>query len=112
MTNLIRNSIEIYTEEKWSEFLGKLGPYPPSSSIFWQIINQARSQKKASSIPTLVVGDLVYESDEDKANLFASILGKTFTETGDDPTQNFDPKVYRYVEEFVSKSDYTDDEGF
>ena len=49
-----------------------------------------------------------YESDKDKANLFAKVLGETFTETG--ASTDFDSTVYSYVEDFVSKIDYSDDQ--
>ena len=107
LTSLIKKSIKEYTEWKWSLFLGKLGPHPPSSSIFWKIINRARCPQKTSSIPTLVLGDRVYKSDEEKANLFRSILGETFTDSG--PSTDFEKVIYNYVEEFISSFDYTDD---
>ena len=108
LTGLIKKAVKDYTEKRWSNFLGKLGSYPASSSIFWQIINRARTQKKSSAIPTLIVGDKKYESDEDKANLFAKVLGETFTESG--ASTDFDSIVYTYVEDFVSKIDYSDDQ--
>jgi hypothetical protein len=107
LTSLIKKSIKEYTEWKWSLFLGKLGPQPPSSSIFWKIINRARSPKRTSSIPNLVVGDRIYSSDEEKANLFRSILGETFTDSG--PSTDFESTIYNYVEEFVSNFDYSDE---
>jgi hypothetical protein len=107
LTGLMRFKIKEYTEKKWSLFLGSLGPYPASSSIFWNIINRARSQKYSSSIPTLRIGDSVFESDEEKANLFASILGKMFSE--DVNSTDFDNVIYSYVEDFVSKIDYSDE---
>jgi hypothetical protein len=69
LTSLIKKSIKEYTEWKWSLFLGKLGPHPPSSSLFWKIINRARSPKRTSSIPNLVVGDRVYTAKK-KSNFF------------------------------------------
>ena len=98
LTGLIKKAIKEYTERRWSNFLGKLGPYPASSSIFWQIINRARTQKKSSSIPTLLVDGRKYESDKDKANLFAKVLGETFTETG--ASTDFDSTVYSYFFDF------------
>jgi hypothetical protein len=86
--------------------MGKLGPHPPSSSLFWKIINRARSPKRTSSIPNLVVGDRVNSSDEEKAYLFRSILGETFTDSG--PSTDFESTIYNYVEEFVS-NDYSDE---
>ena len=90
-------------------FSGKLDPHPPSSCIFWKIIKifRARSPKKPSLIPKLVVDDRVYSSDEEKANLFRSILGETFTDSG--PSTDFESVIYNYVEEFVSGFDYSDD---
>jgi hypothetical protein len=107
LTSLIKKAIKEYTEEKWSIFLGKLGPYPASSSIFWKIINRARSPKKSSTIPDLIVGDRVYKTDEEKANLFALSLGETFTDGG--PSTDFDSIIYNYVEDFIKKIDYSDD---
>ena len=45
LTDLIKLNIKQYTEEKWKVFLDKLGPYPASTSVFWQIINRARASK-------------------------------------------------------------------
>jgi hypothetical protein len=53
------------------------------------------------------VGDRVYSSDEEKANLFRSILGETFTDSG--PSTDFESTIYNYVEEFVSNFDYSDE---
>ena len=99
LTSLIKKAIKEYTEVKWSIFLGKLGPYPASSSIFWKIINRARSPKKSSTIPDLIVGARVYKTDEEKANLFALSLGETFTDGG--PSTDFGSIIYNYVEDFI-----------
>ena len=53
------------------------------------------------------MGDRVYSSDEEKANLFRSILGETFTDSG--PSTDFESPIYNYVEEFVSNFDYSDE---
>ena len=108
LSGLIKKSINEYKEKRWSNFLGKLGPYPASSGKFWQIINRARTQKKSSTIPTLVVDGKVHSTDEDKANLFASVLCETFTENG--ASTDFDSTIYSYVEDFIAKFDYSDDQ--
>ena len=59
-------------------FLDKLRPYPASTVVFWQIINRARASNDSSSIPTLKMGDLIYETDGEKEELFASVLAETF----------------------------------
>ena len=87
-------------------FLNKLGPYPAASSVFWQIINRARSSKSSSSIPTLKVGDLVYETDQEKAPLFATVLTDTFTDAGS--SSDFDRTLHSPVEEPIAKFDYGD----
>ena len=97
-TNLIKSAIKVYTEEKWACFLGRLGPYPVSSSFFWRIINKARSPKKNSSIPNLLFDGKVLKSDEEKANLFRSVLGETFTESKN--SSDFDMQFHKYVECF------------
>ncbi|RNA00829.1 hypothetical protein BpHYR1_046421 [Brachionus plicatilis] len=66
-------------------------------------------EQKGTGIPKLIQDGRIYESDEDKANLFASILSKTFSESGSDFT-DFDTNCCNYVEEFVSKLDYSDDQ--
>ena len=109
LTRQIKVAIKKYTEDRWANFLGKLGPYPASSSIFWSIINRARTQKKGSGIPTLIQDGKIYETDKDKANLFASILSKTYSESGEECNE-FDKNCYNYVEDFVSKLDYSDDQ--
>jgi len=108
LTGLIKKSIKEYTERRWSNFLDKLGPYPASSGTFWRIINRARTQKKSSTIPTLIVDGRAYSTDEDKANLFADVLGETFTENG--ASTDFDSIIYSYVEDFVAKFDFSDDQ--
>ena len=98
-TNLIGRAIKAYTEEKCAKFLGKLGPHPSSSSSFWKIINRARSPKKNSNIPNLVVGTKDYKSDKEKAELIRASLGLTFTE--ESPSSNFDAIFYNYIMNFV-----------
>ena len=106
LTAMIRLNTKNYTEDQWKVFLNKLGPYPAASSVFWQIINRARSSKSSSSIPTLQVGDLVYEKYKEKAELFASVLTDTFTDAGS--SSDFDRNFHSYVEEFVAKFDYVE----
>ena len=98
----------LYTERRWSNFLGKLVRYPASCGTFWRIINRARTQKKSSTIPTLIVDGRVYSTDKDKENLFADVLSETFTENG--ASTGFDSIIYSYVEDFVSKIDFSDEQ--
>ena len=103
---LIKKSIKDHTELNWKNFLGKLGPYPPSTREFWNVINRARTQKKSGSIPSLVSEGREFKSDEEKANLFASILGETFTL--DSSSSDFDLNHYDFVHNFVENFDFSD----
>ena len=43
LTSVIKLNIIKHTREKWKVFLNKLCPYQASSSVFWKIINRAKS---------------------------------------------------------------------
>ena len=88
--------------------MGRLGPHSASSSQFWQVINKTRTQKNSSGIPTLVKGEREYESDKDKANLFASSLGETFS--AEPQSTDFCTAFYAEVEDYVANFDLSDSE--
>ena len=100
LTGLIKKAIKNYTEKKWELFLGKLGPYPVSSRVFWKIINQTRSQKSTSAIPNLSLNNLFYKTDSEKADLFSNILENTFKDSRD---PKFNASHYEFVKSQVSK---------
>ena len=52
--------------------------------------------------------DRAYSTDEDKSNLFADVLGETFTENW--ASNDFDSAIFSYVEDFVAKFDFSDDQ--
>ena len=84
----------------------ELGPHPASTREFWKTINKTRTQKKSGEIPTLKVDDKVYKTDEEKANLFGSILSETFAHDGS--STEFDIIVHDQVKQFVEELDYSD----
>ena len=86
----IKLAIKDYREKTWKNFLSKLGPNPISSRPFWSKINRVRSSKKSPSIPTLVINNVKFETNLEKANFFASILSETFSDTCSDA--EFDDK--------------------
>ena len=74
--------LKIYSHrvKQWQDFIEKVGPNPSSSRSFWQNINRARTNKSAQSkIPTLTQKKN-YESGKKKADLFKSVLEKTFSQ--------------------------------
>ncbi len=50
LTSEIKTMIKNYRENRWASLLDKFGPYPVSSRLFWQKINQARANKQSGSI--------------------------------------------------------------
>ena len=52
------------------------------------------------------MGDLIYETDGEKAELFASVLAETFRDA--DSPEDFDQDFHSYVEDFVLKYGYGD----
>ena len=95
--NLTQKKSGIDFLESWAHIL----PLP-----FWKVINRARSPKKNSKIPNLIIGNRIYRSDQEKAELFRMALGSTFTEEG--PSSDFDSIFYSFVENFVSITHFND----
>jgi hypothetical protein len=99
LTNLIREEINA----DWSEFLKKQESNPLNSKPFWQRITKMKGKKINNSIPTLKKENKIYEKDEEKANVFASILKNTFSDQND---VRFDVKFKNKVETNVDNHDY------
>ena len=98
LTRLIREEINALKNNEWNEFIQKLGKNPPSTKPFWKRINNIRGKKRNSSIPTLVVNNEKYETDEQKANLFLSSLKDTFSSNNNPIFNNeFKEEVVRLI---------------
>ena len=93
----IKKSIKQHTSNKWENFLGKLGPYPVSSRLFWNQINKAREQKNLGNIPRLKFKKKVYESDFDKCMLFSQILKGIFNDELDNSDQEHKSRIENEV---------------
>ena len=108
IANIIRLEIKEYREKKWISLLEKFGPYPVSSSPFWNIINRAKSPKQSPSIPSLRKNNNAYKSDEEKANLFASLLKETFCDvnSNEEFDQVFKAEVLKTVSHHNLVNDY------
>jgi hypothetical protein len=103
LTNLIREEISALKNKDWSEFLKKQGSNPLNSKPFWQKINKMKGKKVNNSVPTLKKENKIYEKDEEKANVFASILKNTFSDQND---VRFDEKFKNKIETSVDNHDY------
>ena len=78
LTKIIREEIAAFKNLNWEKFIEKQGKNPVSSKPFWQKINKLRGNNSSNSIPSIKKDGLNYEKDEDedKADLFASLLKK------------------------------------
>ncbi len=81
-----------------------MGSNPPSTKPFWKRINIIKGKKNKQSIPTLKVDGVEYETDDQKANLFSSILYKTFSLT---TGNHFNDKFKKQVEDTLNNFDST-----
>ena len=104
LTSLIREEIDALKNNEWTEFIKKLGNNPPSTKPFWNRINCIRGKKISSTMPTLIVNNIKYETDEQKANLFASNLSETFSSI---TNQNFDNEFKSKVEKTIENTDFS-----
>jgi hypothetical protein len=68
----IKDTISIHENNKMKSFREKQGNNPLSSKPYWQRIGRLRGNKLQDSIPTLKMDNKEFESDKEKADLFAS----------------------------------------
>ena len=86
-------------DNEWITFIQKLGKNP-STKPFWKRINKLKGKKSKSNIPTLKVGNDIYETDKEKADLFAQSLKTTFSlATGESFDDNFKLNVENTIKE-------------
>jgi len=107
LTSQVKISIKNYREGVWAKFIEKLGPHPVSSKAFWDKINQARSKKRAVSIPVLLKDSVEYKNDDDKVKIFSAMLGEIFS--GKDNEYEFDLNHKKMVNEAVNKHEFSND---
>ncbi|CAF0990615.1 unnamed protein product [Brachionus calyciflorus] len=96
---IIKDEIIAFKNSKWQKFLNSLGSKATSSRPFWQRIKTANNRKpKNKSIPNLFYNQKSYVNEEEKVNLFGSILEEVF-KNGDEP--NFDNEFKQKIEKKV-----------
>ena len=95
LSNKIKKGINEFADGKWSNFLEKVGDYSISTRKFWQEINKTRNTKQSSTIPNLVVDEVLYSNDIDKANILAETLSKVFSNDGN--INDFDENHKEFV---------------
>ena len=93
LKKIINEEIKKTREAEWNNFIKKCGKTPLSSKPFWQRINKFRNNKnKNNNIPTLIHNNEQFESNDEKAKLFCSLLKQTFTNNGKFD-ENFKQKI-------------------
>jgi exonuclease III len=99
----IRKDIQEHKNKSWTKFIRKR-PNPLSSKPFWSRIDRLRGKEKKQTIGNLLdENNISYTNDCDKANLFASKLEQTFSET---PNPNFNSYLKYEVDNFVLANKY------
>jgi hypothetical protein len=78
---VVSGEIEALENNNWNDFIKKLGKHPISASAYWRKIKG----KPNNSIKTLKFNNKIFSTDQEKATLFSSLLGETFSHNN----QNF-----------------------
>jgi exonuclease III len=103
LTKFIRLEIDALKNSDWQNFIRKQGANPINTKPFWQKINSIRGNHSNNNLPVLKSGGMIYESDTDKADLFANILKMTFSNQSN---QHYDEAFKQKVEKEVNNHDY------
>ncbi len=94
--------IDAFKNSDWQNFTRKQGFNPISTKPFWQKINSIRGNHSNNNLPVLKKDGKTYESDNDKASLFADILKMTFS---DQSNQHYDEIFKQNVEQVINNHD-------
>ena len=103
LKNLVRDEISAFKSNKWQVFMDKLETNPVSSKPFWQRINKLRCSKSSNFIPNITFENTTYSSNEEKANIFAKRLSKTFS---DESSPNFDLNFKNIVDNYIITKEF------
>ncbi|RMZ92829.1 RNA-directed DNA polymerase from mobile element jockey-like, partial [Brachionus plicatilis] len=98
LKKLIDDEIKAVKNKHWLDLVKSLGKNVISSKPFWRKINQTKNQEKENKknqIPTLIMNDIRYTYDNEKALIFGNILESTFSDSND---QYFDEIFKESVE--------------
>ena len=84
------------------KFISGLGPHPLSVKPLWKKIKRMKNQPSEQDIPTLIRNGVPFETDEEKARVFAERMAETFRESSDS-AKTFDKQNHEKVSDFVKK---------
>jgi hypothetical protein len=103
LTKTIRKEIDSLKDNEWQSFLEKQGKNPLNSKPFWQRLNKLKGIKTNKNIPTLKKDHQIYEKEDEKANSFAEILKKTFSDQND---EKFNEHHKEKIEQTIKNHDF------
>ena len=93
LTKLIKQAFFKFRNGKWFKFTAECGDYVMVTRGFWRRINRFRVGPERVEIATLRVEGVSYQTDTEKADIFATHLANTFS--NNNPSANFDAKHKR-----------------
>ena len=106
LTGLLKRKIIEHRNKSWAQFLQKVGKNPLSSRPFWQKIKKLRKKKNnAQRIPTLCHEGQSLETSSEKAELFCSLLARTFSPNETDDDDKFTKEVESVIQEYNNNED-------
>ena len=87
------------------KFISGLSPHPLTVKPLWKKIKRMKNQATEIEIPTLIKDGKSYETDDEKARVFAERMAETFRESSDSANR-FDKENYEKVTDFVKNKHY------
>jgi hypothetical protein len=100
MKEVVRLSLDRHDSNKMKKYVESLGHAPLSSKPLWRRVNRLRNVKRSKEIPTLTKDGVDYETDTEKAKIFADRMYNTFnesTESGNKFDNRFRNKINDYI---------------
>ena len=105
---MLKRKIIEHRNKSWAQFLQKVGKNPLSSKPFWQKINKFRKKKNnCQRIPTLSYEGNSLETSSEKAELFCSLLARTFSPNETDNDDKFSKEVESVIQEYEKMKKHT-----
>jgi hypothetical protein len=89
VAKIIKEELRCIRNNNWTTFAQNFEKYPISSKAFWKRIKNTNCKTSSSidNYPKLVLNDIEYSSDTEKANIFGDLLKENFS---NDKINNFD----------------------
>lgn len=100
LTHKIKRELDKFRIESYKQTIASLEPNDPGLWRTMRIIT-----KKPHTYPTIEHNNIKYNTDEEKATIFADHLEATFTPTLSDKTYKYLPNLYNYIDTHYPNSE-------